>query len=416
MDYVEKYVRSVDPEIAEALANEEKRQNYKLELIASENFVSRAVMAAQGSVMTNKYAEGYPGKRYYGGCEFVDVAESLARERAKQLFGAEHANVQPHSGAQANSAVYYAAVEPGDTVLGMNLSHGGHLTHGSKVNFSGRYYHICDYGVDPETETIDYDELLNIARQVNPKMIIAGASAYPRILDFKRFREIADEVGALLFVDMAHIAGLVAAGLHPSPVPYADFVTSTTHKTLRGPRGGIILCKEKWAAKVDKAVFPGNQGGPLMHVIAAKAVCFKEALAPEFKDYQQHIIDNAQVLAQGLIENGLRLVSGGTDNHLILVDVRTKGLTGKEAEAILESINITVNKNAIPFDPEKPTVTSGVRMGTPALTSRGFDTDDMSQVARAISLGLGNPQYRASLDEARTIVKNLCDKHPLYSI
>jgi glycine hydroxymethyltransferase len=416
LDYVEKYVRSVDPEIAEALANEEKRQNYKLELIASENFVSRAVMAAQGSVMTNKYAEGYPGKRYYGGCEFVDVAESLARERAKQLFGAEHANVQPHSGAQANSAVYYAAVEPGDTVLGMNLNHGGHLTHGSKVNFSGRYYHICDYGVDPETETIDYDELLNIARQVNPKMIIAGASAYPRILDFKRFREIADEVGALLFVDMAHIAGLVAAGLHPSPVPYADFVTSTTHKTLRGPRGGIILCKEKWAAKVDKAVFPGNQGGPLMHVIAAKAVCFKEALAPEFKDYQQHIIDNAQVLAQGLIENGLRLVSGGTDNHLILVDVRTKGLTGKEAEAILESINITVNKNAIPFDPEKPTVTSGVRMGTPALTSRGFDTDDMSQVARAISLGLGNPQYRASLDEARTIVKNLCDKHPLYSI
>ncbi|HCF71434.1 MAG TPA: serine hydroxymethyltransferase [Syntrophomonas sp.] len=416
MDYVEKYVRSVDPEIAEALANEEKRQNYKLELIASENFVSRAVMAAQGSVMTNKYAEGYPGKRYYGGCEFVDVAESLARERAKQLFGAEHANVQPHSGAQANSAVYYAAVEPGDTVLGMNLNHGGHLTHGSKVNFSGRYYHICDYGVDPDSETIDYDELLNIARQVNPKMIIAGASAYPRILDFKRFREIADEVGALLFVDMAHIAGLVAAGLHPSPVPYADFVTSTTHKTLRGPRGGIILCKEKWAAKVDKAVFPGNQGGPLMHVIAAKAVCFKEALAPEFKDYQQHIIDNAQVLAQGLIENGLRLVSGGTDNHLILVDVRTKGLTGKEAEAILESINITVNKNAIPFDPEKPTVTSGVRMGTPALTSRGFDTDDMSQVARAISLGLGNPQYRASLDEARTIVKNLCDKHPLYSI
>ncbi|HBQ85393.1 MAG TPA: serine hydroxymethyltransferase, partial [Syntrophomonas sp.] len=366
--------------------------------------------------MTNKYAEGYPGKRYYGGCEFVDVAESLARERAKQLFGAEHANVQPHSGAQANSAVYYAAVEPGDTVLGMNLNHGGHLTHGSKVNFSGRYYHICDYGVDPDSETIDYDELLNIARQVNPKMIIAGASAYPRILDFKRFREIADEVGALLFVDMAHIAGLVAAGLHPSPVPYADFVTSTTHKTLRGPRGGIILCKEKWAAKVDKAVFPGNQGGPLMHVIAAKAVCFKEALAPEFKDYQQHIIDNAQVLAQGLIENGLRLVSGGTDNHLILVDVRTKGLTGKEAEAILESINITVNKNAIPFDPEKPTVTSGVRMGTPALTSRGFDTDDMSQVARAISLGLGNPQYRASLDEARTIVKNLCDKHPLYSI
>lgn len=416
MDYIEKYVQPVDPEIAEAIANEEKRQNYKLEMIASENFVSRAVMAAQGSVMTNKYAEGYPGKRYYGGCEFVDIAESLARERVKQLFGAEHANVQPHSGAQANSAVYYAAVEPGDTVLGMNLSHGGHLTHGSKVNFSGRYYNFYDYGVDEQTETINYDHLLEIARQVKPKMIIAGASAYPRILDFKRFREIADEVGAYLFVDMAHIAGLVAAGLHPSPVPYADFVTSTTHKTLRGPRGGLILCKEKWAAKIDKAIFPGTQGGPLMHVIAAKAVCFKEALSPGFKEYQQNIIKNARVLAEALIENGLRLVSGGTDNHLMLVDVRPKGLTGKEAEAILESINITVNKNAIPFDPEKPTVTSGIRMGTPALTTRGFDTDDMKKVAQAIALSLDHPHDNTCLDEARRIVKNLCDKHPLYSI
>jgi glycine hydroxymethyltransferase len=306
LDYIEKYVRLVDPELAEAISNEEKRQNYKLELIASENFVSRAVMAAQGSVMTNKYAEGYPGKRYYGGCEFVDVAEDLARERLKKLFGAEHVNVQPHSGAQANAAVYYAAVEPGDTVLGMNLSHGGHLTHGSRVNFSGRYYNIVDYGVDKETETIDYDSLREIAIQAKPKMIIAGASAYPRILDFKKFREIADEVGAYLFVDMAHIAGLVAADLHPSPVPYAHFVTTTTHKTLRGPRGGVIMCGQEWAARIDKAVFPGNQGGPLMHVIAAKAVCFKEALLPEFKDYQQNIVKNAQVLAQGLVENGLR--------------------------------------------------------------------------------------------------------------
>jgi glycine hydroxymethyltransferase len=416
LDYIEKYVQPVDPEIAEAIAREEKRQNYKLELIASENFVSRAVMAAQGSVMTNKYAEGYPGKRYYGGCEFVDIAESLASDRAMQLFGADHANVQPHSGAQANSAVYYAAVEPGDTVLGMNLNHGGHLTHGSKVNFSGRYYNFFDYGVDPQSETINYDELLETARKVKPKMIIAGASAYPRILDYKRFREIADEVGAYLFVDMAHIAGLVAVGLHPSPVPYADFVTTTTHKTLRGPRGGLILCKEKWAAKIDKAIFPGTQGGPLMHVIAAKAVCLKEALSPGFKDYQQNIINNARVLADSLMEKGLRLVSGGTDNHLMLVDVRTKGLTGKEAEAALESVNITVNKNAIPFDPEKPTVTSGVRMGTPALTSRGFDMEDMKQVAQAIALALDHPQEDTFLQEARAIVKELCDKHPLYSI
>lgn len=414
LDYVDKYVQPVDSEIAAAIANEERRQNYKLELIASENFVSRAVMAAQGSVMTNKYAEGYPGKRYYGGCEFVDIAETLARERAQKLFGAEHANVQPHSGAQANLAVYYAAVEPGDTIMGMNLSHGGHLTHGSKVNYSGRYYNFYDYGVDAKTETVDYDGLLETARQVRPKMIIAGASAYPRVLDFKRFREIADEVGAYLFVDMAHIAGLVAAGLHPSPVPYADFVTSTTHKTLRGPRGGIILCRQEWAKKIDKAVFPGIQGGPLMHVIAAKAVCLKEALSPGFKEYQQNILKNARTLARTLKDNGLRLVSGGTDNHLILVDVRPKGLTGKKAEAVLESVNITVNKNTIPFDPEKPTVTSGIRMGTPALTTRGFDASDMEQVGRAITISLDHPQDDASLDEARAIVKALCEKHPLY--
>lgn len=416
MDYVEKYLRTVDPEIAEAIANEEKRQSRKLELIASENFVSRAVMAAQGSVMTNKYAEGYPGKRYYGGCEYVDVAESLAIERAKKLFGADHANVQPHSGAQANTAVYFAALQPGGPVLGMNLNHGGHLTHGSKVNLSGKYFRFSEYGVDPDTETIDYDELLKIAKDAQPKMIVAGASAYPRSLDFKRFREIADEVGALLFVDMAHIAGLVAAGLHPSPVPYADFVTTTTHKTLRGPRGGIILCREEWAAKIDKAVFPGIQGGPLMHVIAAKAVCLQEALLPEFNEYQQHIIENARILAESLIAKGLRLVSGGTDNHLMLVDVRPKNLNGKEAEAILESINITVNKNSIPFDLEKPTITSGIRIGTPAVTSRGLRGEDMKDMAEAIALALDYPEEADKLNQARAIVKSLCDKYPLYGI
>ena len=403
-------------EVAEAIASEERRQNRKLELIASENFVSRAVMAAQGSVMTNKYAEGYPGKRYYGGCEYVDVVEELARERVKELFGVEHANVQPHSGSQANTAVYFAALSPGDKVLGMNLSHGGHLTHGSKVNISGKYFQFFDYGVNAETEQIDYDELRKTALEIKPKMIVAGASAYPRILDFKRFKEIADEVGAYLFVDMAHIAGLVAAGVHPSPVPYADFVTSTTHKTLRGPRGGIILCNEAWAKKIDSAIFPGIQGGPLMHVIAAKAVCFKEALLPEFKEYQQNIANNASILAQNLIVNGLRLVSGGTDNHLMLVDVRPKNLTGKAAEAILESINITVNKNGIPFDPEKPTVTSGIRIGTPALTSRGMRGEDMQQVARAIALALSNPDAEEKLEEARKIVEILCDKYPLYGI
>ena len=416
MDYIDKYVMPVDPEVAAAIASEESRQNRKLELIASENFVSRAVMAAQGSVMTNKYAEGYPGKRYYGGCEYVDIVEDLARERLKQIFGADHVNVQPHSGAQANTAVYFAALNPGDKVLGMNLNHGGHLTHGSKVNISGKYFQFFEYGVDAETEMIDYDELRKIALEKQPKMIVAGASAYPRIIDFQKFKAIADEIGAYLFVDMAHIAGLVAAGIHPSPVPYADFVTTTTHKTLRGPRGGVILCKEEWAKKIDSAIFPGIQGGPLMHVIAAKAVCFKEALQPEFKQYQQQIVDNASILAQELVHHGLRLVSGGTDNHLILVDVRPKKLTGKEAENILESSNITVNKNGIPFDPEKPTITSGIRIGTPALTSRGMQTEDMRAVARAIALALDNPTNDAKLDEARKIVQVLCDKYPLYGI
>lgn len=416
MDYIEQYVGPVDPEIAAAIANEEKRQSCKLELIASENFVSRAVMAAQGSVMTNKYAEGYPGKRYYGGCEFVDVAESLAIDRAKKLFGADHANVQPHSGAQANTAVYFAALKPGDPVLGMNLSHGGHLTHGSKVNLSGKYFNFYEYGVDPETETIDYEELLKTAKATQPKMIVAGASAYPRTLDFRKFREIADEVGALLMVDMAHIAGLVVGGVHPSPIPYADFVTTTTHKTLRGPRGGLILCREEWGAKIDKAVFPGIQGGPLMHVIAAKAVCFREALSPSFQEYQQQIVENARILAAGLMEKGLRLVSGGTDNHLMLVDVRPKGINGKEAEAILESINITVNKNGIPFDPEKPTITSGIRIGTPAVTTRGLQGEDMRAMAGAIALALDCPDDADKIKQARAIVAGLCEKYPLYGI
>lgn len=416
MDYIERYVKPVDPEVADAIAKEEQRQNNKLELIASENFVSRAVMAAQGGVMTNKYAEGYPGKRYYGGCEYVDVVEELARQRAKTLFGAQHVNVQPHSGAQANTAVYFAALTPGDTVLGMNLNHGGHLTHGSKVNISGKYFKFVDYGVNRDSETINYDQVRETALEHRPKMIVAGASAYPRIIDFQRFKDIADEVGAYLFVDMAHIAGLVAAGLHPSPVPYADFVTTTTHKTLRGPRGGLIMCREEWGAKIDKAVFPGIQGGPLMHVIAAKAVCFKEALTEEFNKYQQDIVENAVTLAGSLVEHGLRLVSGGTDNHLMLVDVRPKGLTGQEAEDVLEKVNITVNKNAIPFDPEKPTVTSGIRVGTPALTTRGFKKSDMIEVARAIAIALERPQDNKYLQEARQIVKKLCDKYPLYNI
>ncbi|MBC7074576.1 MAG: serine hydroxymethyltransferase [Syntrophomonadaceae bacterium] len=416
MDYIEQYVRPVDPEVAEAIRNEEIRQNNKLELIASENFVSRAVMAAQGCVMTNKYAEGYPGKRYYGGCEYVDIVEDLARERVKEIFGAEHANVQPHSGAQANTAVYFAAVKPGDTIMGMNLSHGGHLTHGSRVNISGKYFNFVEYGVNRETETIDYDQLRETALEIRPKMIVAGASAYPRVIDFKKFREIADEIGAYLFVDMAHIAGLIAAGLHPNPVPYADFVTSTTHKTLRGPRGGIILCSKEWARKIDSAVFPGIQGGPLMHVIAAKAVCFKEALSDEFKQYQQDIVYNASVLASELAENGLRLVSGGTDNHLMLIDVRPLGMTGKDAEAILELVNITANKNTIPFDPESPMVTSGIRLGTPAVTSRGMKGDDMKKIAQAITTALRNPGNEDKIEEAKGIVNELCNKYPLYEI
>lgn len=414
MDYIEKYVQPIDPEVAEAIASEEQRQHNKLEMIASENFVSRAVMAAQGSVMTNKYAEGYPGARYYGGCEFVDVVETLAIQRAQELFSCEHVNVQPHSGAQANTAVYFACLQPGDSVLGMNLSHGGHLTHGSKVNISGKYFNFSGYEVDPNSEVLNYEKIAKMAQEIKPKLIVAGASAYPRRIDFEKFRAIADEVKALLFVDMAHIAGLVAAGLHPSPVPYADFVTTTTHKTLRGPRGGIIMCKEEWAQKIDKAVFPGIQGGPLMHVIAAKAVCFKEALTNEFKAYQKAVYDNAQVLSTSLSDSGLRLVSGGTDNHLMLVDVRPCGLNGKQAEAVLESINITVNKNGIPFDPEKPTVTSGIRIGTPAVTTRGLNTADMKLVAQAIVGALKNPEDGKSLDDARQIVVELCNKYPLY--
>jgi glycine hydroxymethyltransferase len=402
-----------DPQVAEAMQAELNRQRRKIELIASENFVSPAVMQAMGTVLTNKYAEGYPGRRYYGGCEYVDVVEQLAIDRAKQLFGAEHANVQPHSGAQANAAVYYACLEPGDTVLGMNLAHGGHLTHGSPVNFSGRTYRFVAYGVDPETHRIDYDAVEALAREHRPKLIVAGASAYPRIIDFARLRQIADAVGALLMVDMAHIAGLVATGHHPSPVPYADFVTTTTHKTLRGPRGGLILCKAEHAKAIDKAVFPGIQGGPLMHVIAAKAVALGEALQPSFREYSQRIIDNAKALAEALLERGFRLVSGGTDNHLVLVDVRSVGLTGKEAERRLDEVGITVNKNAIPFDPEKPTVTSGIRLGTPAVTTRGMGPEEMREIADIIRLVLTDDSASAR-DEAARRVQRLCDQFPLY--
>jgi len=410
--YFYNLVKDTDPEIAEAIKNELKRQQNKIELIASENFVSIAVMAAMGSPLTNKYAEGYPHKRYYGGCEYIDVVESIAIERAKKLFGAEHANVQPHSGAQANMAVYFAVLNPGDTILGMNLSHGGHLTHGSPVNFSGKLYNIVSYGVDPETETIDYDEVLRLAKEHRPKLILAGASAYPRVIDFKKFREIADEVGAYLMVDMAHIAGLVAAGLHPSPVEYADFVTTTTHKTLRGPRGGLILCKEKYAKLIDKSIFPGIQGGPLEHVIAAKAVALKEAMTEEFKNYQIQILKNAKALSSRLMERGFRLVSGGTDNHLILIDLRNKGITGKDAEKRLDSLNITCNKNAIPFDTQSPMVTSGIRLGTPAVTTRGFKEEDMIEVADIIHDALTNSDTD---DNILQRVKALCEKYPLYS-
>ena len=406
-------IKNYDPEIADAMSKELNRQRENIELIASENIVSKAVMAAMGSYLTNKYAEGYPGKRYYGGCEYVDIVENLAIERAKKLFGCEYANVQPHSGAQANMAVWFAMVKPGDTVMGMNLAHGGHLTHGSPVNFSGTYFNIVPYGVNDEGY-IDYDEVLRIAKECRPKLIVAGASAYAREIDFKRFREIADEVGAYLMVDMAHIAGLVAAGLHMSPIPYAHVTTTTTHKTLRGPRGGMILCSEENAKKFNfnKAIFPGIQGGPLMHVIAGKAVCFKEALDDSFKVYQKNVIDNAQVLAKGLLNRGFKLVSGGTDNHLMLVDLTSVNVTGKECEKLLDSVHITCNKNTIPNDPASPFVTSGIRLGTPAVTTRGFNTEDMDVVAEAISLAVKNPE--ANAEEAKRLVKSLTDKYPLY--
>ena len=407
-------IQKADPELYAAMDAELKRQQGNIELIASENIVSPAVMAAAGSHLTNKYAEGYPGKRYYGGCQYVDIVEDLARERAKALFGAEHANVQPHSGAQANMAVYFAMLEPGDTVMGMNLSHGGHLTHGSPVNMSGKYFHFVSYGVTEEKEIIDYDALEKTALEVRPKLIVAGASAYPRIIDFARLREITDKVGCLLMVDMAHIAGLVAAGEHPSPVPYADFVTTTTHKTLRGPRGGLIMCKEQYAKAIDKAIFPGIQGGPLMHIIAAKAVAFGEALKPEFKVYQQNILDNCRVFAEALQEEGFRIVSGGTDNHLILVDVRGQKLTGKIAEHLLDEVGVTCNKNTIPFDPESPFVTSGIRLGTAAVTTRGFKQEDMREVAAIIGLVLNNPENEEKHKEAAARVAGLCAKYPMY--
>ena len=400
-----------DPEVMNIIEMEFNRQKKHIELIASENFVTPQVMEAADSYLTNKYAEGYPAKRYYGGCEVVDMVEDLARDRMKKIFGADHANVQPHSGSNANLGVYFAVLKPGDKVLGMNLSQGGHLTHGSPVNISGTYYNFIAYGVNKETETIDYDEVREIALREKPKMIVAGASAYPRQIDFAKFREIADEVGAYLMVDMAHIAGLVAAGLHPNPVPYADFVTTTTHKTLRGPRGGAILCKEKYAKIIDKAIFPGIQGGPLMHIIAAKAVAFGEALQEDFKAYQQQTINNAKALAEGLLKNGFRLVSGGTDNHLILIDVRTKGLTGKKAEALLGNIGVATNKNTIPNDPESPFITSGIRIGTPAMTTRGMKEEDMMEIAEIITLALDESNDG---DAIRARVAKLCDKHPLY--
>ena len=409
------FIKDQDKEIYEVIQNEFNRQNNNIELIASENFVSEAVMEAQGSVLTNKYAEGYPNRRYYGGCEYVDVSETLAIERAKQLFGAEHVNVQPHSGSQANMAVYLVALEHGDTVLGMNLSHGGHLTHGAPVNFSGQFYNFVEYGVDKESEQIDYDEVLKVAKAHQPKLIVAGASAYSKTIDFKRFREIADEVGAKLMVDMAHIAGLVAAGLHPSPVEYADFVTTTTHKTLRGPRGGMILCKEEYAKAIDKQVFPGVQGGPLMHIIAAKAVSFKEALSDDFKQYAKQIRANAKVLGETLVEEGVRIVSGGTDNHLVLLDVSKLGLTGKVAEETLDTIGITTNKNTIPFDQEGAFITSGVRVGTAAVTTRGFKEEDMVQVGKIIAKTLKNIDDESVLNEARAAVAALTKKHPLYA-
>ena len=409
------YVKQQDPKVQEMIELELGRQRNKLEMIASENFVSQAVMEAQGSVLTNKYAEGYPHKRYYGGCEYVDMVEELAIERAKQLFGAEHVNVQPHSGSQANFGVYFALLEPGDTIMGMNLSHGGHLTHGSPVNVSGKYFNIIPYGVDAETGRIDYDEMRKIAQEHKPKMIIGGGSAYSRQIDFKTMADIAHEVGAIFMVDMAHFAGLVAAGLHPNPVEYADIVTTTTHKTLRGPRGGMIMCKEEYAKAIDKSIFPGIQGGPLMHVIAAKAVAFGEALQPEFKEYAKQVIVNAQTLAEALQQEGFTIVSGGTDTHVLLVDLRTVGLTGKVAEHVLDEVGITCNKNTIPFDPESPFVTSGIRLGTPALTTRGLHAEDMKEIASIISLVLKQPEDAAVLAEAKQRVATLCETYPMYA-
>ena len=408
-------LKTVDPEIQKAIDQELSRQREKLEMIASENIVSTAVMQAQGSILTNKYAEGYPGKRYYGGCEYVDIVEQLAIDRAKKLFGAEYANVQPHSGAQANTAVYFALLEPGDTILGMNLTDGGHLTHGSPVNISGKYFKIIPYGVDKETERIDYDELERLAKEHQPKLIVGGASAYSRVIDFERMAQIAKSVGAYFMVDMAHIAGLVAAGLHPSPVPYADVVTTTTHKTLRGPRGGLILCREaEFGKQFNKAIFPGIQGGPLMHVIAAKAVAFKEALSDEFKVYQQQVLDNAKALADELVKKGFRIVSSGTDNHLMLVDLRSKNITGKEAQFLLDEIGITANRNTIPFEPLSPFVTSGIRLGTPALTTRGLKEEDIREVADIIADVIENREDSAVIEAAKAKVQAICKKFPLY--
>jgi len=408
-------LKEVDPEVYEAILGETKREAYQLELIASENFVSPAVLEALGSVMTNKYAEGYPGRRYYGGCEYMDRVENLARERAKQLFGCEHVNVQPHSGSQANMGVYFCVLKPGDTILGLNLSHGGHLTHGSPVNFSGKFFKVHFYGVKKDTEVIDYEEVLKIAQDCKPRMIVAGASAYPRVLDFGKFREIADEVDAYLMVDIAHIAGLVVAGIHPSPVPFADFVTTTTHKTLRGPRGGMIMCKKKYARDLDKEVMPGIQGGPLMHVIASKAVAFKEALEPSFKEYQHKIVKNAKALAQELLNYGYHVVSGGTDTHLLLLSFIEKGISGKEVEEALEKAGITVNKNMVPFDPQKPLITSGIRIGTPALTTRGMREPEMKRVGRFIHETISNLGKEEVYEKVRKEVDKLCREFPLYN-
>lgn len=416
MDYIKNnldFLNNYDPQIGAAISDELSRQQQNLELIASENIVSPAVLAAMGSILTNKYAEGYPSKRYYGGCEHVDIVEDIARTRAKKLFGAEHANVQPHSGAQANTAVYYSILSPGDTVMGMTLSEGGHLTHGSPANISGKYFNFVEYGVDPVTHYIDYDKVAEKAAQVKPKLIVCGASAYPRTINFEKFRKIADSVNAYLMVDMAHIAGLVASGLHPNPVPFADFVTTTTHKTLRGPRGGMILCKEKYAAAIDKAIFPGTQGGPLMHIIAAKAICFGEALKPEFKEYNKNVVENCGALAQELINNGLKLVSGGTDNHLLLVDLHDTDVTGKELEKRLDEVHITVNKNTIPNEKLSPLVTSGIRVGTAAVTTRGLGLTEMSQIAKFIALAASD--FENNRDFIKNSVAEICKKYPIYS-